>query len=104
MIASLTGVPNLIAALRLAKQGRGAAVVSETYNSNSLNLIAGAFLPTLFLPLAMASPVGRLSMWWLAAATLFSAALFLRNERLGRLGGLALVVTWAAFALVVARQ
>lgn len=104
MIASLTGVPNLIAALQLAKRGRGAAVVSETYNSNSLNLIAGAFLPTLFLPLTAASPLGRLAMWWLVAATLFSAALFLRRERLGRLGGLALVVNWAAFALVVATR
>ena len=104
MIASLTGVPNLIAALQLAKQGRGAAVVSETYNSNSLNLIAGAFLPTLFLPLAATSSLGRLSMWWLVAATLLSAILFLRRGRLGRLGGAALVVTWAAFALVVSTR
>jgi len=50
MIASLTSLPNLITAFRLATQGRGAAVVSETYNSNSLNLIFGAFLPTIFLP------------------------------------------------------
>jgi Ca2+/Na+ antiporter len=28
VIASLTGVPNLISSLRLARQGRGAAVVS----------------------------------------------------------------------------
>lgn len=50
VIASLTGVPNLITALRLARQSRGAAVVSETYNSNSLNLIFGAFLPPFSCP------------------------------------------------------
>ncbi|MFZ2064648.1 MAG: hypothetical protein WAV27_01560 [Xanthobacteraceae bacterium] len=42
VLATLTGIPNVVAALRLAAHGRGAAVVSETFNSNSLNLIAGA--------------------------------------------------------------
>ena len=101
VIASLTGVPNLITAFRLAAQGRGAAVVSETYNSNSLNLIFGAFLPTIFLPLAALSPMGHITMWWMVGTTLLSAALLLRAERLGRLGGLALVASWIGFATIV---
>ena len=101
VIASLTGVPNLITALGLARQGRGAAVVSETYNSNSLNLIFGAFLPTVFLPVQMLSPMGHFAMWWMAGATLLSAALLLRAERLGRLGGSLLVASWIGFAIAV---
>lgn len=101
MIASLTGVPNLITSFRLAKQGRGAAVVSETYNSNSPNLIFGAFLPTIFLPLTVLSPMGFFAMWWMAGTTLLSGALLLRADRLGRLGGLALVASCIGFATIV---
>lgn len=104
VIASLTGVPNLIAALRLARQGRGTAVVSEAYNSNSLNLIVGAYLPTLFIAPGQPSPLARLSMWWLVGATILSAALFLRRQHLGRLGAAVLVVSWLGFALVVLTQ
>ncbi len=104
VIASLTGVPNLIAALRLARQGRGTAVVSEAYNSNSLNLIVGAYLPTLFIAPGQPSALARLSMWWLVAATILSAVLFLRRERLGRLGAVVLVVSWLGFAFVVLTQ
>lgn len=104
VIASLTGVPNLIAGLMLARQGRGAAVVSEAYNSNSLNLIVGAYLPTLFIAPNQPSTLACLSMWWLVAATILSAALFLRRRRLGRLGAAVLVASWLGFALVVLTQ
>jgi cation:H+ antiporter len=101
VIASLTGIPNLITALRLSLRGRGAAVVSETYNSNSLNLIVGAYLPTLFVSPGDPSALARLSMWWLAGASVLSAALFLPNRRLGRLGGSMIAVSWVGFALVI---
>jgi hypothetical protein len=68
--------------------------VSETYNSNSLNLIFGAFLPTIFLPLSVLSPRGLFAMWWMADATLLSGALLLRVERL--LAGLAAWHSWRA--------
>ena len=37
----------------------------------------------------------------MAGATLLSGALLLRAERLGRLGGLALVASWIGFATIV---
>lgn len=101
VIASLTGLPNLVTALRLASQGRGAAVVSETYDSNSLNLIFGAFLPTIFLPPAVLSQAGMMALWWMAGTTVLSAGLILRAGRLGRLGGVALVASWVGFAAIV---
>ncbi len=97
-------MPNLTAGLMLARQGRGAAVVSEAYNSNSLNLIVGAYLPTLFIAPHQPSTLACLSMWWLVAATILSAALFLRRRRLGRLGAAVLVASWLGFALVVLTQ
>ncbi|MDQ2905813.1 MAG: hypothetical protein M3Y81_20005 [Chloroflexota bacterium] len=36
ILATLTGIPNMITAVRLALHGRGAAVVSESLNSNTI--------------------------------------------------------------------
>jgi cation:H+ antiporter len=101
VIAGLTGIPNLITALQLSLRGRGAAVVSETYNSNCLNLVVGAYLPTLFVSPGDPSALARLSMWWLAGASVLSAALFLPKRRLSRFGGSIIVVSWVGFAVVI---
>ena len=76
VLATLTGIPNAVAAVRLARQGRGSAVVSETFNSNSLNLIAGAYLPTLFVTMGPLSGSSRLVLWWLLGGTLLASVLF----------------------------
>ncbi len=102
VLATLTGVPNVIAALRLAVQGRGSAVVSETFNSNSLNLIAGAFLPTLFVAAGPPSATARLTLWWLCGLTVLATLLFLPRDRLGRPGGWLLIAAYAGFAATLA--
>ena len=102
VLATLTGVPNAVAAIRLAVQGRGAAVVSETFNSNSLNLIVGAWVPTLFVTAAPMSGVGRVVLWWLLGGTVLATILFLRGAALTRWGGGLLVVGYAVFAGSVA--
>ncbi|HEX4713952.1 MAG TPA: hypothetical protein VH164_03400, partial [Ktedonobacteraceae bacterium] len=45
ILAALTSVPNAYTAVHLAHRGRGAAVVSATVNSNTLNLVVGLALP-----------------------------------------------------------
>jgi cation:H+ antiporter len=102
VLATLTGIPNAVAAIRLAVQGRGSAVVSEAFNSNSLNLIAGAYLPTLFVTAAPMSAAGRMVLWWLMGGTVLATILFLRRAALTRWGGGLLVVLYAAFAGSVA--
>ena len=103
VLATLTGIPNVVAAIRLAVQGRGAAVVSETFNSNSLNLLAGAYLPTLFLPVGIVSPTARLTLWCLLGTTVLATLLFLRGGRISRIGGGVLVATYAGFVVVLLR-
>ena len=49
-LAASTSIPNAYAAVRLAMDGHGAAVVSATFNSNTLNLLAGIAVPILFFP------------------------------------------------------
>lgn len=102
VLATLTGIPNAVAAVRLATQGRGAAVVSETFNSNSLNLIAGAYLPTLFVTAGPLSGPGRFALWWLLRGTLLATILFLRRAVLTRWEGGVLIAGYAGFVWLVA--
>ena len=91
VLASLTTLPNLVTAVRLALHGRGAAVVSETFNSNSLNILAGLVIPALFISLGAASGVQAFSAWWLLGMTVVAIALCLVGPRArasrGRAGG-----------------
>ena len=55
VLAALTGIPNVVAAIRLALHGRGAACVSESLNSNNANLLVGLCIPALALGIGMPS-------------------------------------------------
>ena len=59
ILASITGLPNLYAAVRLALRGDGATVISEAFNSNTLNLIAGLGLPAVIWAPASRRPAPR---------------------------------------------
>jgi len=100
VLAALTGIPNAVAAVRLAMEGRGAVVVSEALNSNTLNLMVGIACPALAMGLGSPTRFAVLGLWWLVASTVLALALMLRGGRLGRREGIVVVVVWAAFAAV----
>jgi len=63
-VASITGIPNLYAAVRLALRGDGATVVSEAFNGNTLSLVAGLGLPVVVLGAGAVPPgVGPAVAW-----------------------------------------
>ena len=97
LLAFLTGLPNLTTALQLARAGRGRVVVSETLNSNTLNLIVGVTLPALVLGTSRAGARVLHAGWWLLGSTLLALALMARGDGLGRAGGAALVAVYLAF-------
>jgi cation:H+ antiporter len=95
-LAAATSLPNAYAAVRLALDGHGAAVVSATFNSNTLNLIAGIAVPLLFVPgLGAAVPPGYIL--WLLAMSVLAMALVVR--RLTRIGAGALLVVYLLFVV-----
>lgn len=102
VLAALTSLPNAYAAGRLALQQRGAAVVSETLNSNTINLLAGLALPMVVAGAgAGASRVhGGLEITWLLGMTTAAVALLLGRGGLTRRGGLVLLAAYAAYAAV----
>ncbi|MEP6672585.1 MAG: hypothetical protein ABJF10_25705, partial [Chthoniobacter sp.] len=97
VIAALTGIPNAIAGVRLALHGRGAAVVTESFNSNTVNIVAGLCLPALFVGLGRISPRTVFALWWLGGMTIVAIVFTAWGGGLRRLGGAVLLVLYAAF-------
>jgi cation:H+ antiporter len=104
VLASLTSLPNLITAVRLALHGRGAAVASEALNSNSLNVVAGLALPGLAVTLTKASGVETFSVWWLVGMTVLAVVLTYVSHGLGRLEGAAIMALYVPFVAVIASR
>jgi cation:H+ antiporter len=99
ILGPLTSIPNATTAVRLGRAGRGAALVGETFNSNTINLEAGVIIPSLFVTLAAVGTLGKLQLAWLLAATLFTLAALARPDGMRRRDGVALIVLYFAFAV-----
>jgi cation:H+ antiporter len=100
VLAVLTSLPNAFTALRLALQGRGSALVSETLNSNTTNLVAGVSVPALFVALGSTAALTRFDLGWLLLMTLVVIALLARRDGVRRSGGAAILVLYAVFLVV----
>jgi cation:H+ antiporter len=98
ILGPLTSIPNAATAVRLGLAGRGAALVGETFNSNTINLGAGVIIPSLFVTLAAISTLAKLQLVWLLVATLLTLFLLGRDNGMGRAGAVALIVMYFAFA------
>jgi cation:H+ antiporter len=99
VLAVVTSLPNAYTGVRLGLARRGPALVSETMNSNTINLVGGLAIPALFVGVSSGG-LARLDGVWLLIAT--AIALLLLRPRRGatRAGGVLLVALWVAFAVV----
>ena len=95
VLAVLTSLPNAFTAIRLGLQGRGSALLSETLNSNTINLVAGIAIPALLLSLGNFSGLAAFDLVWLIGMTLAVLALLVRG--VGRAGGALVVGLYLVF-------
>jgi len=102
ILAALTSIPNVIAAVQLAREGRGAAVISESLNSNTLNILVGICLPALLIGFAEPSPPIIFAVLWLLGMKCVALWAAGHHSGLHRLSGAALVLLYLIFALVIA--
>ncbi|MEO7037711.1 MAG: hypothetical protein ABI548_27355 [Polyangiaceae bacterium] len=101
VLATLTGIPNLVASVSLARRGRGTAVVSEALNSNSLNLIFGLSLPAVFVAQGSPSNVALLALVTLLVTTVLALLLASRRSGLRWPSGLGLLASYLMFVVAV---
>jgi cation:H+ antiporter len=104
VLAALTSLPNALTAVRLALRGRGAATVSEAFNSNTLNVIAGIAIPSLFLTLGAAGGLGTFAIWWLLGMTAVAVVFAYMGHGVRRVEGVVVILLYVAFAVVVASR
>ena len=102
VLAALTGIPNVIAAIRLALHGRGAAVVSESLNSNNANVAVGLCVPALILGIGDSSGLEQLGGWWMLAMTAVVVVALGTRSRLTRAEGYAIIALYVAYAVLIA--
>jgi cation:H+ antiporter len=100
VLAILTSLPNAFTAARLALQGRGSALVSETLNSNTVNLVFGVSIPALFIAIGSTSALAGFDLGWLLLMSGVVLALLARPRGVGRSAGVAILLLYAVFVVV----
>ncbi|MEO6600434.1 MAG: hypothetical protein ABIQ16_11210 [Polyangiaceae bacterium] len=97
ILAGLTGIPNAISAVQLARRGRGTSVMSEALNSNSINVAIGICISGVFLGVHAASGATTEALWWLCGATAATLVLVGVRKRLGRVGACVPILFYLGF-------
>jgi cation:H+ antiporter len=101
VLAAVTSLPNAVAAVYLARRGRGAATLSTALNSNSINVVAGLMVPGVVLGLGRPTFQAGLVTGWYAALSLAVVTLAYVHRGLGRVTGLAVIASYLLFAVTV---
>lgn len=106
VLAVVTSLPNLVAAIYLARLGRGAATLSEAMNSNRVNTLAGLLVPAAIIGAGFgagaASGTTTLAYWYLLM-TVGILSLAYGRRGLGRPAGIAILGTYALVVLTLVR-
>jgi cation:H+ antiporter len=100
VLGPLTSLPNAFTGVRLGLARRGAALVSETFNSNTINLAGGVMAPALFVGLGSVSSTQRADLAWLLGMTCVCLFCLARPRGAGRAAGALLVALYAAFVVL----
>jgi cation:H+ antiporter len=97
VLAPLTSIPNAVTGVRLGLAGRHAALVAETFNSNTINLGVGVVVPALFVALGSLTATATWQLMWLIAMTVVCLGLLAGSRGLRRAGGLGLIAMYLCF-------
>ncbi|MGP8001111.1 MAG: sodium:calcium antiporter [Streptosporangiaceae bacterium] len=97
VLAAVTSLPNAVAAVYLAARGRGAAMLSTTLNSNTLNVTAGLLLPATITGLGPPSVHAVLIAVWYLGLTAVSMAFTYRDGGVRRATGALIIGSYLVF-------
>lgn len=102
ILGPLTGIPNVIAAVSLARHGRGSAVVSESLSSNSLNVLVGLCIPAVVLGTSAVNARAELEVGWLLGLSVLTIGLTGFRGGLLRSDGVLVVLCYVGFVVALA--
>jgi cation:H+ antiporter len=100
VLAVATSLPNTVVALSLVRTGEGIACIEEIFNSNSINIALGIFLPILFWLGAIADHLLLLVDGPLMVLLTLALMTSVFRGRLSRLSGIALLGVYIAWVIL----
>ncbi|MBI1377565.1 MAG: hypothetical protein GC157_08810 [Frankiales bacterium] len=103
LLAVVTSIPNAVAAIYLARRGRGAATLSTTTNSNNINVLVGLLIPAALLGLGTVTESAHVTAWWYAGLTLAVLAWAFLRRGLTRYDGVVIGVLYLVFVVLIVR-
>jgi Ca2+/Na+ antiporter len=101
VLAAVTSLPNAVAAVYLARRGRGAATLSTAMNSNALNVTIGFLLPGAIVGIGAASRASTLVAGAYLAVTLLALVCAYAHAGLRRTDGAVIIGAYIAFVVAV---
>lgn len=104
VLAAVTSLPNAYAAVRLALRHNGPAVVSEAFNSNTVNLVAGIGLPALIIGGISTGQGEGTDLAWLLGLTGLVLLLGYRLRGLTRISGVVIIASYLLFLATQVRR
>ncbi|MFL6288771.1 MAG: sodium:calcium antiporter [Actinomycetes bacterium] len=101
VLAVVTSLPNVVAAVHLARRGRGAATLSEAMNSGRINTLAGLLIPAALLGgVGATEGMTSLAAWYVLMTMAVLAVAALRRG-LSRSMGLVIMATYAVVIITL---
>ena len=101
VLAAVTSLPNAVAAVHLARNGRGEAALSTGLNSNTLNVAFGLLLPAVFIGLTHLSSQGFVVAGWYVGLTALTLVLAYAGRGLRPWSGWLIIGGYAAFVVTL---
>jgi cation:H+ antiporter len=99
VLAAVTSLPNAVAAVHLARKGRGAAALSTALTSNNINVVAGLLIPGALIGLASPSFTGNLTAASYLVLTALVIVLAFAHRGLSRRSGWLIIAGYGAFVI-----
>jgi cation:H+ antiporter len=100
VLAAVTSIPNVVAALYLSRRRRAAALVSEASNSNTLNVLFGLAIPAVIFGNGRHVSGGLLIGFFYVGLTVFAYVAIWLSRGMRRPVGLGLLAGYACFVVL----
>ncbi len=101
VLAAVTSLPNAVAAVYLARKGRGTAMLSTALNSNAINILVGLLLPATIIGLGVTTGREVLIAAWYGGLTAVVLVLAYRDSGLRRAVGVLVLGAYGIFVVVL---
>ena len=101
VLAAVTSLPNAVAAVYLARRGRGAATFSTALNSNTINVVVGLMVPAAVIGLGRPASQTILIAAWYVGLTLGVLGFVYLDRGIGRSVGILVIAAYLIFGASV---